>query len=206
MTQGAAFSESEAGRNGSCIHSMRLLEGERRPVSRYKKGFFMRLISLIALFLALPLSAYAEGKRTDFREISSPVNSSVFQKLETLFNVGTVPVFSPTELVGLSGRCFDRAHEYAVKGAAYLTEGGIRILSIWSDDLTAYDLTCASDIVRAGVSWSPACVEDGSLVALIDETTGSFLRASGKDYIEKVANHRGTGASHYCYYARAMAP
>lgn len=176
----------------------------------------MRTLSLVALCLSLPLSAYAEVKSVDSLALGTAPDSAIFRKLEFLFNTGTVPYFPPARILGFSGRCFDRAHEDAVKGAAYLVSDhgtrngpigdGLMILSIWSDHLTEYDRMCTSDITRAEVSWNPACVANGSLTAFVDSMTGSFLRANGDFYIEKIANHEGEGASHFCYYYRAMDP
>jgi hypothetical protein len=176
----------------------------------------MRLLSVLVLSLALPLAASAEVKKVSpLAKGANPTTSTIFAKLESLFDTGSMPNFPRTGVLGYAGRCFSPTQENAVKGAAYLVDGdnsgngpidyGLNIQSLWNDCLTYFDTMSAGSVSRSGGTWTPATNVGNTLMSQINADTGSFLRMNGNYLIEMVANVDGTNPSYFCYYYLPLA-
>ncbi|MBS1963705.1 MAG: hypothetical protein JST04_15930 [Bdellovibrionales bacterium] len=184
----------------------------------------MRSTPLIALMISLPLgiSFASEARATEVKSAEASAasfeapNSANFDRLEALFQVGTMPSFPAAGTLGMAGRCFDRSHEDAVKGAAYLVHtGGGRngpidpatsIQTVWDDDLGYFDHLSSRGLSFPGSTWFPVCASGNSVMAVIGPNSASYLRRSGDYWVEKIATIDDGYASYYCYYYLTMAP
>lgn len=180
--------------------------------------FFVILTVCLVLGASFPREARAEAeaKSAESRYRVETPGDSNFDRLESLFQAGTMPSFPSRALIGFAGRCFDREHADAIKGAAYLVRSGserngpidsaISIETIWEDQLDYFDHLSARSFDVPGAHWYPACEVGNSLTAVIGPNSASSLRQNGKYWIEKISTIDDGYASYYCYYFLTLTP